>query len=527
MVTLQEMLSFIGFSTIRQQKSFVILLAYRDCFSKPNIDNAKLEKKSQRVVRLENSLLALSDAERNKLNLKDNYGEHKDNIINDDEVDSLLKIQFSSLRKAFEWCLNITQAYFLRESFDLEGLGETKESTGVNVSRYNPKDEISVDTLEHKYDRYSKEYQLYQCVKSLGLIDEIPIPDITNINHYIIHACVEKFAKERILFLESVFANLEKNPSLGFVNIYYPTNPRGLFNDEEALAPLLAEQFNMPEKQNLIQNVLTRHKDSKDSKSWTRDLSGLKKEILAAVGVEIWPEFPESFYYDKNNRIAYDTRAQSEGRESLKDWPTATDMVRYHLRCFSVKYPNAFKKIQLIEIIGSGKNGKIANTEDLTQAWIDQIGKNITTPENVVFISDNTMHAIDFQKRIVEPLFQSSNITMYCVGPGAKKFSIAMALDSLTKTLYAIAPTVSKKFELFSSTQSMLKPLTEKNKVSTQLNKKINSVTEKDSSQISSSNTKWVIGGSIFVATVSFFAFKFLTKENSAIFSNKTFNFDI
>lgn len=249
MANLQDALLLIGYKTKEEQISFIKLLAYRNCFSKPIAfsEDIKSESKTPQMRRSE---LALASWE--KSNLKDSYPNHKNNIISDAEAVALLNTQFSSLVDAFDWCLNITQLNFLRDSFDAEGLTNEKEKSGVNVARYNPKDEIMVEDLEKKYDKNGNEYKLYQLVKKIGLIDETPMSMNGKIEHIVPHACVEKFAKERIHFLEPVFQFLENHLDSKPVTIYYATNPRGLFNDEESLEDkeVLALQldFCLPEK---------------------------------------------------------------------------------------------------------------------------------------------------------------------------------------------------------------------------------------------------------------------------------------
>jgi len=443
--TLSHALSLVGYKTRIQQLAFVKLMAYRDCFSRlpiPSVESKEITTpQRQRIDRAESA--------RKTANLKDSYPHHKDSIIDDSEASFLLNTNFKSLNDAFEWLLNITQAKFLRESFDFEGIGKDREKTGVNLVRYNPKDEISVEDLEHKYDRQGKEYHLYQLIKMLGLIDEFSFPKEQDIKHIVIHACIEKFAKERIAYLESIFQKLNGKEQSGEVVIYYPTNPRGAFNDETALADCITKQFGDLKLKPKIQQVLDLHKDSKDSKTWTRDLTGLKKEILEAVGKTEWPTFPESFYY--RNAEAYDVKAKIDGRESLRDFPVGTDIINYHICKLMEKYPNAAKKIKVVEIIGSGKDGKIANTKDLIQAWYEVSGKTIFSRCGhgeilpVAFVSDNTMHAILNQDTVVKNIFHGiKNIEVITVGPGARKFSVAMALDGLTKTIFSIAPEVKE-----------------------------------------------------------------------------------
>lgn len=518
MITLKDAIQLMGYTKKDEQMALIKLMAYRDCFSKEEISEEELksEPKTPQTLR---KIRALACWAKSGLKAYDTT-KHKGTLISDEEAFLLLKLPFfTNLRDACEFCLSTTQVNFLRESFDLEGLGLEKEKKGVNILRYNPIDELHIKDLEEKFDKRSNEYQIYQLAKTLKLIDEVRFPADKDIEYFIIHACVEKFAKDRVYFMESVFQKRNEKPSKP-IKIYYTTNPRGLFNDEESLHMLLAEQFQSPEKASDIYTVLQRHKEAKDDKVWTRHLTSLKKEILSELNLTEWPESKTSFYY--KNKEHYEMRAKLEGRESLKDWPCATDMIAYHLKNLSQKYPNV--KYELIEIIGHGKNGKIANTEDLTQAWVDQVGKYIVPPEFLGFISDNSMHAIENQSQIARSIiYQLPGIEFICAGPGATRFSIATVLDMITKTLYATYPQILKKIEHAAEIKlSDVKAPSDKTiqksllkEFPSKVQKKQENLHLNNKSSHSTRKFRLSLCSSVLVGIGLFAAYKFLSKESS------------
>lgn len=364
-------------------------------------------------------------------NVTGNYYQHENRIIEDIEAQALLNIQFTTTKNGFDWLLNVTQMKFLRDSFDEEGVNQNKDTVSINIRRWNLTDAKKItDILENPH---SIEYQLYQIAHSLHLIEAFEWPSDKEIKHVVIHGCIDRYAKARIEFIKQFQGN-----------IYYLTNPRGLFNDEESLSKLIATFFKLPENENDIQQVLNKHKNGNDQKNWKQNLSELKNEILLAIGQKSWCEAKEGWYY--HGRELYDLQAKNEGRESLQDWPVAMDMVDYYL----TQHINGEKRqrITLIPVLAIGKNGRIANTEDSVLAWHEQYDKKIATHQNekipVVFVSDNLLHGIEYQDIIVKSTLPENLYEIITVGPAAKDFSIALATDSLTKRIYAMSASINK-----------------------------------------------------------------------------------
>jgi len=383
--TLNEVFDLFGYKKQEQQSALIKLAAYRGCFGEKN-------------------------------SVGENYS---DKVISNLEASVLLSKTFVTIQEGIAWWHEVTQKNWLRPSFNKEGFGKGKDPV-INVERHH-----LTDAKQSSEDAN----QLFHCFKTLGLLDTTPFPD-EKVNHVVIHGGIEKYASERIHFIPDFSGQ-----------IVYVTNPRGLFNDEPSLAPILASWFNKPESEKLIQAVLDEHKDMKKSdKHWLKDLEGLKKEILKKIGESNWPT-GKGWYY--KNPKPYEDAAQSERRQSPAGWPTAADMVDYLLQQ-RAKKENKFKHLEFIPIY-SVRPGRVANTEDNIEDWYATLGKHLPIDSKAIFVSNNSLqlHYIGYQDVILkDALHKMGNIPgkncceVMTVGPGSNQTSLSYGTDALARTFF-------------------------------------------------------------------------------------------
>lgn len=385
--TLREVFSSLNFNEASQHVAFVKLLAYRNCF--------EIEGQENR-------------------------------LISEEEAVPFLEKEFDTLEDGVKWLKDVTQKKWLRATFQKEGIGKAIDPT-FNLERWSILEQ-SVSSAE--------EEEFLNIFKVLNVIDAVEWPKLT-IEHVVIHGGLENIAKERISFLDSFSGNL-----------YYMTNPRGLFNNEASLADILAEKwFEKSELKEAIQTVLNKNMDTRSSnKHWLKDLSGLKKDILSAIGEEQWP-LDKGWYY--KNPLPFNQAAEAESRESLAGWPTAMDLVEYLFEQEKLKKPGAFEYVNLIPIY-SVRSGRVANTEDNIEDFYNSFAKDFPVNTPIVFVSNNSLglHYILFQDIIAKEVLKrldAKPLQIITVGPAANKVNLSAVTDVFAKIFYTLGNALLKQ----------------------------------------------------------------------------------
>lgn len=451
MAVLAQLLSLIGYKSEQEQIAYVKMMAYRDFFSKPSLLSESKEEHQQILAsKIENALKIW-----HKTGLKEAYAWHRNNIITDFEAEKLLATPFESLEEGYSWLSNIADICFLRREFYAEGIGKEIEKAGLNTKLWDNQDKIKLIDVQQSPASISA--KVYQCARDLQLMSEHKPLNNFNTENIVLFSSLEHYAVERINMIKQFSGN-----------IYCLTGPRGLFNFEKSVAPILAEWFGSPEKESLIQNVLDKHLESHDCLQWTMNLSDLKREILAALNQEKWPSALQSYYY--MNKEVYDTAANNAAREQLDcaggPWPVAMDMLIYNFKKLSM---NNLSKINFVPVVALGKNNKLAGVDDMVEAWYSQYGEKILDAgSNPLFIACNQIHAIPFILNNLKNNIQYVNnlekqeITFklnnfikledkikitnpcYVVGPAANELNLQFAFDALAKVLFALRFKIKK-----------------------------------------------------------------------------------
>lgn len=386
-VLLQSVFSSFGYGNRKQHIALTKLLAYRNCFD---------------------------------------LDEYKDKLITDEEANTLLEKSFDSIEAGIAWLCDVAQKKWLRASFQREGISKSIDPV-VNVERWQILNE-SVSA--------SQEAEFLSIFKTLGLVDSVDWPE-EPVKHVVVHGGLENIVKERISFLKDFSGTL-----------YYMSNPRGLFNNEASVAPILAHWFGKPDLELAIQEVLDKNKDLKTSdKHWLKDLKGLKKDILEATGEIEWPV--KGWYY--NNHEPFDQAARSDGRHSLAGWPTAMDMVEYLIEQEKTINSEKFVHIRLLPVY-SVRPGRVANTEDNIEDFYRNHAQHFPENTSVVFVSNNSigLHYIPFQDVIAKETFKrlgAQQLHITTVGAGANKINLSAATDVYAKIFYSKRPGIISEIQ--------------------------------------------------------------------------------
>lgn len=459
MIVLRDILALIHYQTEAECIAYVQLLAYRGAFQNPILG---IERKIEQAP-----ILATFGTESfsvwRKLGLHDEYPTHLHQIISEREAIEFLQLSFDSLEEGYKWLLNVTNLFFLRETFWNEGIrSHNAHNSSINTKRW-----LTSGPEENPLVINS----LYDCAERLHLTGGQPWPTNKTSNHVVLFGGLEHIVKTRIDFIEAFSGTL-----------YYLTGPRGLFNYEPTLAPILSQWFGMPEKIATIQAVLDQYQDSNTTMQWTMNLSALKTEILTAVGADTWPLAPQSYYYQ--NQHEYDLHAIQQNWEPLNclggPWPVAMDLVDFYMKKRSWN-----QNVRLIPIVALGTNGHLAGVSDELELWYKNYGRTLLLiGEHPIFVTCNKVHALphvlsnimhhdDYQRSLTQQnLLNKANLYRYgtrrhehdfqisnqitIVGPKAsmQDFNIQHALDSLAKEVFSLQPIIKKSIDEYNITKS-------------------------------------------------------------------------
>lgn len=357
--------------------------------------------------------------------------EYKNKLIENTKAEEFLKKSFDSFEEGLNWWSVTIDNSWLRKSFQNESFKNSDPT--LNVARWDV-DAKAVDNHEER--------ELLSLLEQLKLVHAVAWPK-EKVSHVIIHGAIEKFAQERVNFLEDFSGTL-----------VVMTSPRGLFNDEPSLAPILAGWLveektieNIQKAIEIIQSVLDQHRDLKKSnKNWLKDLRGLKDEILQALKVlNITRWSTDKGAYHKNPE-PFNKTAEDEKREAPADWPSSIDMVEYLLKQKQIVHPGKFKDVKLYPIY-SVRPGRVATTEHNIEDWYDAFGRFLPkSPSPIVFVSNNSKgaHYIDYQHVITMETLQRlerspGELTsrIHTVGAGATEIGLSAATDTLARIFFA------------------------------------------------------------------------------------------
>ncbi|MDP3705364.1 MAG: DUF294 nucleotidyltransferase-like domain-containing protein [Legionellaceae bacterium] len=295
--------------------------------------------------------------------------------------------------------------------------------------------------------------RLPKILKTLGMLQGNSWPNQDEIGHVVLLGEMEDVIMSRLQFIEDFQGDL-----------YYLTNPRGLFNHEPSLAAILAAWFELDGAQHTIQNVLNKHRNiSNSNKNWLHDLAGLKDEILIALQTNFgllslqWPVGKGHYYYEylassiEQRENIYDMAAKIDNRTPISDWPTSVDMVNYHLtQARSSK--GRFTRVNLIPVLAMGEN-KPATIYDSFKEWCRLYQQNIPDQALLVVVSGNERnHAFLYNKAVIESqLANNTRFNTVIVGPSADKIYYQRALSEFSKSLYQRQRSILDQVSLLSN----------------------------------------------------------------------------
>lgn len=416
------------------------ILAYRGCFDKPPIDK-KEGSHSERIKTLAIETTPIWK----RAGLKEYYPLHHKNIISDKEAIHLLDdTLFDSYSIGFKWFRNVTQIHLFRQNYDEEILNHENDKSGHSPRRMLQQETITINETKKK-DHQSINYQLYNLLTILHVIDRFPWPKDKKIENVVLFGHMDEFIRRCIKFMKNFSGKL-----------YYLTGVRALFNREPALVPILLKWLGLPKmRENVkrMRKVLGKHQDLFDPLQWTGDLSGLKKEIMAEFGVTKWPN-PIHCYYKKYKEI-FDKASDELKQERLDclggPWPVSLDMVDYYLRLFEKT------EVELVPVMGFGDFEKLVTIHQLFRKWYETYQL-----KNVLFIACNGLHRLpyvkttlmdekDYQDDLLKQTFQNNlnhfrdpkkpceEFRLTLAGPSTKqKIYPDIAFDNFAKLIYTI-----------------------------------------------------------------------------------------
>ena len=343
-----------------------------------------------------------------------------------DLLDYLEKDIFFNLQDSIHWLTTILNERLLLTDFH--------QKTAHIQKIYSEQ----LQALPPKMKQYKK--VLSKSLKTLGMLQGNPWPSHEEIGHVVLLGEMEEVIKTRLQFIGDFQGDL-----------YYLTNPRGLFNHEPSLAAILATWFELDvdSAEPIVQSVLNQHRLLlKSNKNWLHDLTGLKNDILLALQVHFglstlkWPHGMGHYYYEaiaarvEQRENTYDIAAKRDGRVSIADWPTAADMVNYHLiKERSLK--KKFTRVNLIPVLAIGEN-KPANIYDCFKTWYQEYQQNIPKQARLIVVSGNEKnHAFLYNKAVIESILAGKNkFNTLVVGPASQKIYFQRALSEFGKSLF-------------------------------------------------------------------------------------------
>lgn len=180
----------------------------------------------------------------------------------EDLLDYLEKDIFFNLQDAIHWLVTIVNERLL--------LADFHQKTAHIQKIYSDQLQALPPEMQQNKKVLSKS------LKTLGMLQGNPWPGHEEIGHVVLLGEMEDVIKTRLQFIGDFQGDL-----------YYLTNPRGLFNHEPSLAAILATWFELDSAEPVIQAVLNQHRLLLNSnKNWLHDLAELKKNVIISMPYE-------------------------------------------------------------------------------------------------------------------------------------------------------------------------------------------------------------------------------------------------
>jgi len=258
------------------------------------------------------------------------------------------------------------------------------------------------------------------------------------ISSALVHGMTEKGVRAR---LEHLLRALDQHGDES-IDLYYLTNPRGLFNFEDSTSIILSQWFSTAlgvEVDAVYASIRETLKASQHS--WLKNLPLLKEEIVNNLRILLQRgdiEWPETVDYICDS--IFDEAAKLEKRESMGNWPNATHMVK---ELVSQIYPEDLaRRINVIPVNVMGhvdKSGRfcIANTIDTLEAFRDRFSDNLKG--TLAVVTDNSVsHGAIRQKYLTDRILNDIPHQTIFDSVDQSAVNIKTAFEQLAKTLYAM-----------------------------------------------------------------------------------------
>ena len=277
----------------------------------------------------------------------------------------------------------------------------------------------------------------------------------------VIHGGLEDVIARRVNALAHLVRYSEGEDAPKSWPVLYPSNPRGLFNEEASLPHLLGQWWWVEQKELLskqehtlesviacIKSVLAlpEYTGKEKNDHWLKKdrLIQLQAHIIRALGLPNDTPWPQKSGYAAS--IAHDEKHKSEwsvfqraGYGHLVGWPTAFDAVARHVEQLQETLPLLKGRLNIIPLPICAileEEHKIANTEDsllIAAHWC----KTQPSPiKQVIAITDNEHHQARYQAAQSEAVLGLWGIGVHTVALETQSWQWEMAMDNMAKTLY-------------------------------------------------------------------------------------------
>jgi hypothetical protein len=334
------------------------------------------------------------------------------------DIDYLLHFEFDiSITDLMQLLVDLTQKYMLG-TFDV---------TSTNNNRYE----------EMEYQQLDLPRRMM--VDLIGFNQEVNwSKELGPIEHVYVHGATELSLRARI-------KHMIKNIKLfggDKINIYYGTNPRGVFPFESSIVPILYENLSKVNDNIKILDIERAIKELNTKKiNWTTKPDGVTQSINTVMkycGDITWPKFHINPDY---NPEYYDLNSSLEGIESVAGkWPTSMELFEHILKLECEFQDFDFSGLNIIPDLGRGyvKDGKyyIANTVILLKEF--SLRYNIKS--KIMVVTDNSVSfAAARQKYETHKAFQDkmdSYVVYDSVDDSRTNFDLIC--QQVAKTFYSI-----------------------------------------------------------------------------------------
>lgn len=440
-IKFQDVLTSFGYDTISAQLAIIRIMIRQGMCIEQAIDKFFDNKKACYV-----DIYNKCHPGKALLEKFQSFAAEKYTLYTDKDLWEILTTVLSrSLLEMRGWLVAAFQLFGLRSTFNVE------KPAGSTLERW----EEEARSLTHPTD-LEQVFLQSNILTPLGLIKGYSWPNDVDAEPLaiLIYGGLESTIVRRLNYLVHGLRFQQASP----IKVLYPSNPRGLFNNEQATSICLAHWFMKmyPEKwtsvavlENKIKKILQKECNKKyDEKllgeaSWVNKiyLEELKLSIKIAIGLEekdLWPQ--QGYLRDIFTKELAEWKIFSQiERDYLLDWPTAFDAINYYFEQLCKDVPIIADQFELVFLPIYAKDNLtqqhvIANSEDsllTTYYWCKE-----NQVKQIIAITDNEIHQCRYQAAQAQALLDSYGIKSYVVGPEAKYWRPRMAIDNLTKTLY-------------------------------------------------------------------------------------------